>query len=61
MELKFKIKNKYNWHDWFAWYPIKLTDQSDNVYGEIIWLEKVERRMECDDFESNWWVYRIKN
>lgn len=27
----------HHWHVWFAWYPV-------TVSGEVVWLEKVERR-----------------
>ena len=35
-------RDKYkDWHDWFAWYPVRV-DQN-----RIIWLEKVKRRICC--------------
>lgn len=30
---------KYKWHDWFAWYPVRLDDTSN-----VVWFETVLRR-----------------
>lgn len=30
-------KDKTQWHDWFAWYPVRIGDQ-------VVWLETVQRR-----------------
>lgn len=35
--MRFKIKNKEEWHEWFAWYPVVIGD-------DIVWLETVRRR-----------------
>lgn len=38
MRIKIKKTTKTEWHKWFAWHPIITND-------EIIWLEKINRRM----------------
>lgn len=60
MRTTLKIKNKYDWHDWFAWRPVIITRESSNDKNILIWLEKIERRKECDR-EFTWWRYRLKN
>jgi len=34
---------KYNWHSWFAWYPVPVYVGDEEFYGTWVWLEKVER------------------
>ena len=29
----------YDWHDWFAWHPVRLDDTRD-----VVWLETIQRR-----------------
>lgn len=47
------LNAKYNWHRWFAWYPICLND------GRIAWLQNIERKVTFERFhyEQIW----IKN
>jgi len=33
-----KLKNRENWHKWFAWYPVKVGEH------DCRWLESVNRR-----------------
>lgn len=37
-----RIRREYleNWHDWFAWYPIRM-----NAI-QVVWLETVKRKFE---------------
>jgi hypothetical protein len=37
-----KILAKKDWHEWFAWYPVKLSTDAKN--SETVWLETVYRR-----------------
>ena len=39
-----KLKNKTQWHRWFAWYPIRIE-------GKLIWLRFVERQV---GYYENW-------
>lgn len=41
MLFKFKRKDKYEWHKWFAWYPIWLINNDQHI---VIWLRTVQRR-----------------
>lgn len=40
--------NIYNWHDWFAWFPVSTQD------GQLVWLKTVQRRMK-KDARQVWW------
>lgn len=42
MRLAVKSTNKYEWHKWFAWYPVLVEDE-DTGARMWIWLETVER------------------
>ena len=53
-----KNKVKEDWHDWFAWYPVRVAE------GDCRWLETVERKGELHyDFVAGDWKfeYREKN
>jgi hypothetical protein len=43
MRWRTKIHDPFEWHDWFAWYPVNFIDdiEGDRV---TVWLETVERR-----------------
>ena len=37
----------HKWHDWFAWYPVRLVTCKDNTImdtNNIVWLENVKRK-----------------
>jgi len=40
-----KILDQRDYHQWFAWYPVRLTSDTEE-FGEIVWLETVNRRLE---------------
>lgn len=42
MRKKCKIFNEYEWHEWFAWYPIWV--KTGNFMETCIWMERVQRR-----------------
>lgn len=44
-----RIQREKEWHDWFAWYPVRIHD-------EMVWLETVQRRRP----ENQPWWYRNK-
>lgn len=53
------------WHDWFAWRPVKALSYSDVAVGEgsgycWAWLETIERRIEFY-YADNEHFYRVKN
>jgi hypothetical protein len=35
--------NLYEWHDWFAWTPVKAWDRAQGRHATV-WLETVRRR-----------------
>lgn len=45
-----------NWHDWFAWYPVKISE------GDCRWLETIEVRADVSGSGRYiWgWSYRAK-
>ena len=48
---KAEKQNRYEWHDWFAWFPVQLQDT-----GEVAWLETVRRR--CVSNWDDYWTYK---
>lgn len=48
---KAETQNRYEWHDWFAWFPVQLNDT-----GETAWLETVRRR--CVSSWDDYWTYK---
>lgn len=44
-------KDPYEWHIWFAWYPVK-------VGSTRVWLEKV-RRKRYSTWASDWHEYDL--
>lgn len=41
------------WESWFAWHPIFID-------GEMIWLERIERKLESSYARGIFWAYRIQ-
>lgn len=44
------------WHDWFAWYPVRVGE------GDVRWLETVQRagayeRVWWDGCYQTWWTW----
>jgi hypothetical protein len=40
--MKWKYRNKYSWHKWFAWYPVRI---GDLLKGEdVVWMQTIERK-----------------
>lgn len=50
------MSDKYQWHAWFAWFPVEIAD------GHWRWLERVERKL-CDHYNfyigGTYWKYRL--
>lgn len=46
-----KLDRVYNWHGWFAWYPVCV---NFDTYKDYRWLETVWRRGEYYSFEREW-------
>lgn len=55
--MKIKLKNKHQFHDWFAWYPIKVYSAYNQAYY-LVWLEKVERIV--SDTETRYYLKEEK-
>lgn len=53
-----KGPDPWNWHRWFAWYPVQLNELAPegvmSVYTRWAWLETVLRR------KSGWTQFQIK-
>ncbi len=59
-ESKDKEKDIFEWHRWFAWFPVKCDSwdvMTDDHY--FIWLEWVERKRVFSSFgiPKGWWEY----
>ena len=51
--------NKYQWHNWFAWYPVIAVQENTEINSYVertywVWLETVER------IKLHRYMYRIK-
>ena len=52
--MKFKYRNKYEWHNWFAWRPVRIGNYFSS--NDIVWLQFIERRREQYSYS-----YRLLN
>lgn len=46
------------WHDWFAWYPVRVPTKGRRSGQKIVWLETVRRRCKLYSFfhsDSVWY------
>jgi hypothetical protein len=41
MKIQWKYKNPFDWHTWFAWYPVCMLEDG---LEKIIWLQVIERK-----------------
>ena len=39
---KYTVGYVNDWHDWFAWYPVRVDGEDGKTY--IVWLEYVKRQ-----------------
>lgn len=53
-------KQRQNWHDYFALWPVKVCNRLTDGQSITAWLEIVERRLTRTVFGNNVWEYRIK-
>ncbi|KKN76111.1 hypothetical protein LCGC14_0373060 [marine sediment metagenome] len=67
-----RIVDLSEWHPWFPWVPIKLTEGNFNERGKYRWLWTVERKLNMEmtypgdarwddgkgDFAGHVWEYR---
>jgi hypothetical protein len=51
-----KPDSRLAWHDWFAWFPVRVAD------NDCRWLEKVSRRgnMEYYGDGGSYWKFEYK-
>lgn len=47
-----------NWHDWFAWYPIHLTEGENS--GKRIWWKWVERKIKQRTYDDDYYYQERK-
>lgn len=46
--MKWHLRNKAEWHRWFAWHPVKINNA-------LVWLRWVERRQAAiGEFGDEW-------
>jgi hypothetical protein len=56
VKLKIRTKNKYDWHQWFAWYPV-VVKEPEGKY--IVWLQNVSRMVCKDSNGDEYTVYGL--
>ena len=49
------ISKKHNWHRWFAWWPITITNQATNA-DTTIWWEHIARK-EIMGHDQPYYIY----
>ena len=55
MRIRFKSKEIYEWHSWFAWYPVKICDN-------IVLFENVKRKRGVYNFGISYlWIYKFNS
>lgn len=56
-------RNIFEWHDWYAWYPVKigekLSDDKTRYCYKLVWREVIEQRLVCS-WGDCMWEYRLK-
>jgi hypothetical protein len=58
--IKNKKETKWDWHVWFAWYPVAIASYADNT--TYVWLERIERKLIHENFETfDDYIYRPIN
>jgi len=61
MRWRTELHDPYEWHRWFAWYPVDFIDDIDG-HRVTMWLETVERRQKSrvsHHFSEVEYEYRI--
>ena len=58
-KLRAKRTRLKNWHNWFAWFPVRVPQRGK----ELVWLETIERKgtkgpCHCTWDGYYWWEYR---
>lgn len=50
-----KKKNLREWHNWFAWYPVKISEH------RLVWMTKIQQRVISYEpmYGSPYWEYRL--
>lgn len=41
--MRWKYKDLEQWHNWFAWHPVRIYDRNQSKYVWV-WLEHIERK-----------------
>lgn len=57
-------QSKWEWHNWFAWYPVTRSSGSIDDLGEIVWLKRIQRKRKklfTGIAYAEWWSYRYIN
>ena len=55
-----KYRAKHQWHNWFAWYPVRVPTRGRMSRQHKIWLKTVRRRgtLEWDGGLDTYWNWR---
>ncbi len=55
-------QNPAEWHDWFAWYPVRVDErlEGDRFCWTVVWLSTVRRRLIVHTWDISW-LYELKS
>lgn len=42
------------WHDWFAWYPVRVPTKGRTSGQTFVWLETVRRKCRREGWGCDW-------
>ena len=48
------------WHNWFAWYPVRVPTKGRNSGQQFVWLETVRRKCKPMGWGSDNWISEYK-
>jgi len=56
-----KDRAKHQWHNWFAWYPVRVPTKGRMSKQHKVWLKTVRRRgtLEMCGFTDAYWHWRF--
>lgn len=56
---------KSNWHKWFAWFPVVVSEvqmPDGKIRSVKVWLDTVERKGEyCSGWGDSFWIWDYRN
>lgn len=54
-----KFRAKHQWHNWFAWYPVRVPTKGKLSGQRKVWLTTIHRRGTYEDWIGvKYWTWR---